>query len=118
MYSNKIIQHFLKPENTGEISDPDAIGESGNPDNGNFMKIWVRVNKNIINEIKFKTVGCVPAIAAGSAVTKLVKGKTIEYALGLKERDVLRELGGLAPDKIHTIKLALNALKDALARIT
>jgi nitrogen fixation NifU-like protein len=118
LYSNKTIKHFLNPENTGEIEDADSVGESGNPDNGNYMKIWIKVSEGrIIEEIKFKTVGCVPAIASGSVVTTLAKGKTVEEASRLSSRDILNQMGSLPAEKIHTVKLAANALKDALCKL-
>jgi nitrogen fixation protein NifU and related proteins len=117
MYSKKLIEHFKKPANSGEIADADSYGEARNSDNGNYVKMWIKVNADdIIEDIKYKTVGCVPAIAAGSVLTGLAKGRSTESALKLGIGEVLTELGGLAPDKIHTIKLALDALKDAIGK--
>lgn len=118
MYSNTTMNHFQDPSNVGEIENADAIGHAGNPSNGNFMKIWLRINdENTITGITFKTVGCVPAIASGSVITTLAKGKTLQDAAKITMGSIISELRGLPAEKRHTAKLALDALKNAIEQI-
>ena len=118
MYSNKTMSHFQDPSNVGEISNADAVGHAGNPSNGNYMKIWLKINdKNTITGVSFKTVGCVPAIASGSVITILTKGKTLQDAAKITTANIISELGGLPVEKRHTAKLAVDALKNAIEQI-
>lgn len=114
MYTEKVMDHFTKPRNVGEIEDAKGIGEVGNAKCGDIMRIYLDVEDNIIKDIKFKTFGCGAAIATSSMVTEMVKGKTIEEALKVTNRAVAEELGGLPPAKMHCSNLAADALHKAI----
>ncbi len=114
MYNEKVMEHFINPRNVGEIENADGIGEVGSPQCGDIMKIFLRVEDNIITDIKFKTFGCASAIASSSIMTEMVKGKTIEEALKLTNKDVVDELGGLPAPKIHCSVLAEDAIRKAI----
>lgn len=114
MYSEKVMEHFANPRNVGEIPDADGVGEVGNPDCGDIMKIYIKVNDNIIEDIKFKTFGCGAAIATSSMVTEMAKGKTLEEAVKLSNKQVAEALGGLPPIKMHCSNLAADALQAAV----
>ena len=114
LYSEKVMEHFRNPRNVGEIQNPDGIGHVGNPVCGDIMELYIRVNDGIITDAKFKTFGCGAAIATSSMVTDLVKGKSIEEALGISNRAVAEALGGLPPIKMHCSVLAEEALKSAI----
>ena len=116
MYTKKVIQHFTNPHNYGKIEKADAIGEAGNPVCGDLMKIYIKVNKNIIEDIKFETLGCAAAIATSSMVTDLVKGETLEKAMEISNKDVAESLEGLPPVKMHCSNLAADALHDAIEK--
>ncbi len=114
IYSEKVMEHFMNPRNMGEIEDADGIGEVGNPICGDLMTIYIKVQDNVIEDIKFKTFGCGAAIATSSMVTELVKGKTIEDALKVTNKDVAEELDGLPPLKMHCSLLAEEGIKAAI----
>jgi len=114
LYSEKVMEHFMNPRNVGEIADADGVGEVGNPVCGDLMTIYIKVKDNVISDIKFKTFGCGAAIATSSMVTELVKGKTIEEALKITNKDVAEELDGLPPVKMHCSLLAEEGLKAAI----
>lgn len=113
-YSDKVMDHFMNPRNMGEIENADAIGEVGNPACGDVMKLFLKIEDNIIVDVKFKTFGCGAAIASSSMTTELIKGKTIDEALKLSNKAVEEALGGLPPAKQHCSVLAEDALKVAL----
>ena len=115
-YSEKVMEHFKNPRNVGEISDPDGIGNVGNPVCGDIMRLYIKVDpKNeIITDAKFKTFGCGAAIATSSMVTELVKGKTIQEALEISNHAVAEALGGLPKIKMHCSVLAEQALVGAI----
>jgi nitrogen fixation NifU-like protein len=113
-YSEKVMEHFMNPRNMGEIPNADGIGEVGNPVCGDLMTIYIKVKDNVIANIKFKTFGCGAAIATSSMVTELVKGKTIEDALKVTNKDVSEELDGLPPIKMHCSLLAEEGIKAAI----
>ncbi|MCD6166398.1 Fe-S cluster assembly scaffold protein NifU [bacterium] len=115
MYSEKVMDHFMHPRNVGEIENPDGEGTVGNPICGDMMKITIRVNNGVIEDIKFKTFGCGAAIATSSIMTELVKGKTIEEAEMLTNKAVVEALDGLPSVKIHCSVLAEGGLKAAIA---
>ena len=104
----------MNPRNMGEIPDADGIGEVGNPVCGDLMTIYIKVKGNVITDIKFKTFGCGAAIATSSMVTELVKGKTIEDALKVTNKDVAEELDGLPPLKMHCSLLAEEGIKASI----
>jgi len=113
-YSEKVMDHFLHPRNVGEIPDASGIGNVGNPICGDVMRMYIKVENNIIVDAKFKTFGCGAAISTSSMVTEMVKGKTIEGALEISNKAVAEALGGLPPIKMHCSVLAEQALKAAL----
>ena len=108
------MDHFTNPRNVGEIPDANGIGEVGNPQCGDIMKMYLKIKDNVIVDVKFKTFGCGAAIATSSMATELVKGKTIEEALKLTNKAVVEALDGLPPVKIHCSVLAEQAIKTAL----
>ncbi|MPN39473.1 Iron-sulfur cluster assembly scaffold protein IscU [bioreactor metagenome] len=114
MYSAKVMEHFSNPRNVGVMEDASGVGTVGNPVCGDIMKIFLKVEDNIIKEIKFKTFGCGAAIATSSMVTELAKGKTIDEALKLTNLAVAEALDGLPPIKMHCSNLAADALKAAI----
>ncbi|HOB22543.1 MAG: Fe-S cluster assembly scaffold protein NifU [Firmicutes bacterium] len=115
MYSEKVMDHFTRPRNVGEIPDANGIGQEGNAVCGDIMKMYIKVDENdVIQDIKFKTFGCGAAIATSSMVTELAKGKTIQEALELSNKAVAEALGGLPPQKMHCSNLAADALHKAI----
>ncbi|MEW5898205.1 MAG: Fe-S cluster assembly scaffold protein NifU [Bacillota bacterium] len=115
MYSEKVMDHFANPRNVGEIPDADGIGEVGNPVCGDIMKIYIKVKDDVITDIKFKTFGCGAAIATSSMVTEMARGKTLEEAMKLSNKQVAEALDGLPPQKMHCSNLAADALHAAIA---
>ncbi len=118
-YSEKVIKHFQNPCNMGKMDNPDGKGEVGNPVCGDLMNIYLKVGRNakgeeIIEDIKFETLGCVAAISTSSMVTELAKGKTLDEALVIKFKDVEQALGSLPPIKLHCADLAVKGLKAAI----
>lgn len=114
MYSDKVKDHFENPRNVGEIPDADGIGEVGNQKCGDIMKMYLKIENDIIVDCKFKTYGCGAAIATSSMATELVKGKTIQEALKLTNKAVMEALDGLPAVKVHCSVLAEEAIKAAL----
>ena len=114
MYSKGVLEHFMHPRNVGEIPDADGIGEVGNPVCGDIMWIYIKVKEDRIEDIKFKTLGCGAAIATSSRVTEIAKGKTLEEAVNISNKEIVDSLGGLPPVKIHCSVLAVDALKEAV----
>ena len=114
MYSDKVWDHFTNPRNVGEIADADGIGEVGNATCGDIMKIYLKINGDIITDVKFKTFGCGAAVATSSMATELVKGKTIQEALEVTNKAVMEALDGLPPVKVHCSLLAEEAIHAAL----
>ena len=114
MYNEKVLEHFRNPRNVGEIDGASGVGEVGNTQCGDIMKISIKVEGNVIKDIKFLTFGCGAAIASSSVLTEMVKGKTLEEALALTNADVAEELGGLPPAKLHCSNLAADALHNAI----
>ncbi len=92
MYNEKVIEHYSNPRNVGEIEDASGVGEVGNPVCGDIMKMYLKIENNIITDVKFKTFGCGAAIATSSVSTEMIKGKTVEEALKLTNKDVVDEL--------------------------
>ncbi len=114
MYSEKVMEHFASPHNVGELKDANAIGEVGNAQCGDIMRMYLRIEDDVIKDASFKTFGCCAAIASSSVATDMIKGKTIEEALALKNSDVVEALDGLPPVKIHCSVLAEEAIKSAI----
>jgi nitrogen fixation NifU-like protein len=113
-YSEEVINHFLNPRNVGEIPDADGVGEVGNSRCGDIMKMYLKISGGIIIDAKFQTFGCAAAIATSSVATELIKGKTIEEALKITNKDVIDCLGELPPVKIHCSLLAEQSIKAAI----
>ncbi len=114
VYSKKVMDHFTNPRNVGVIENPDGFGKVGNPVCGDLMEMYIKVENDIITDIKFKTFGCGSAIATSSMVTELAIGKTIDEALEITRNDVADELDGLPPQKMHCSNLAADALHAAI----
>ncbi len=114
MYSEKVMDHFTNPRNVGEIPDANAVGTVGNAKCGDIMKIYMKIEDDIIKDVKFKTFGCGAAVATSSMATELVKGKKVEEALKLTNKAVVEALEGLPPVKIHCSVLAEDAIKAAI----
>ncbi len=114
MYSEKVMDHFMNPRNMGEIPDADGVGTVGNPACGDIMQLYIKVEGNVIKDVKFKTFGCGAAIATSSMVTELVKGKTLEEAEKISNKTVAEALDGLPPIKMHCSNLAADALHAAI----
>lgn len=120
-YSDIVMDHFKNPRNQGEIKDADGIGEVGNPVCGDMMKIYLRVGKNeqgqeIVEDVKFQTLGCGAAIASSSMLTEMAKGLTLEEAQKITREQIAKKLGGLPKEKIHCSILAGEGLKKAIAQ--
>jgi nitrogen fixation protein NifU and related proteins len=113
-YSEKVMDHFMNPRNVGEIKDADGVGEVGNPRCGDIMKMFIKVKDDVIEDIKFLTFGCGAAVATSSMVTELIKGKTLDKALEITNREVAEALDGLPPLKMHCSNLAEQAVKKAI----
>lgn len=114
-YSEKVMEHFANPHNVGELKDANGVGEVGNPKCGDIMRMYIKVENDIIEDVKFMTFGCGAAIATSSMATDLVKGKRIEDALKLTNKAVMEALDGLPPVKVHCSVLAEQAIKSAVA---
>ena len=114
IYTEKIMDHFQNPRNVGELKDANGIGEVGNAKCGDIMRVYLKVEDNIIKDIKFMTFGCGSAIASSSMATELIKGKTIEEAWELTNKAVAEALDGLPPVKMHCSVLAEEAIHKAI----
>ena len=101
LYSEKVMDHFQHPRNVGVIEDANGVGEVGNAKCGDIMKIYLKIEDDIIKDVKFETFGCGSAIASSSMATELIKGKTIEEALAVTNKQVVDALGGLPAYKLH-----------------
>lgn len=115
VYTEKVMDHFKNPRNVGEIENADGVGTVGNAKCGDIMQMFIKVENNIIVDVKFKTFGCGAAIATSSMATELVKGKSIDDALNLTNAAVVEALEGLPPVKVHCSVLAEEAIKAAVA---
>jgi len=113
-YSKKVIEHFKRPHNQGRIKNPDAVGQVGNPICGDVMKMYLKIKNNRIDVIKFETLGCAAAIAVSSALTDLAKGKTLAQALKITKDQIVKDLGGLPPVKVHCSMIGVEALYQAI----
>lgn len=114
LYSQKVIQHFKKPHNQGSLAHPSAVGKVGNPVCGDIMKIYLQIKNNIIVKVKFETLGCAAAIAVSSALTDLVKGRTLDEAYQITKDQIVDDLGGLPAPKVHCSMLGVDALHLAI----
>ncbi|MBR3503231.1 MAG: Fe-S cluster assembly scaffold protein NifU [Clostridia bacterium] len=114
MYTEQVMDHFMNPRNVGEIEDASGVGTVGNAKCGDIMRIYIKVENDVIVDVKFKTFGCGAAIATSSKATEMVMGKTIDEALKITNKMVMDELGGLPEVKIHCSVLAEEALHEAI----
>ena len=114
MYSEKVIEHFSNPHNVGELEGANAIGEVGNARCGDIMRMYLKIEDDVIKDASFKTFGCCAAIASSSVTTDLIKGMTIDAALKFKNATVVEALEGLPPTKVHCSVLAEEAIKQAI----
>ena len=115
VYTEKVMDHFKNPRNVGEIENADGVGTVGNAKCGDIMQMFIKVENDIIVDVKFKTFGCGAAIATSSMATELVKGKSVDEALALTNAAVVEALEGLPPVKVHCSVLAEEAIKAAVA---
>ena len=114
LYSEKVMDHFKNPRNVGIIEDADGIGEVGNAKCGDIMKIYLKIENDIIKDVKFETFGCGSAIASSSMATEMIKGKPLSEALTLTNKAVAEALDGLPAHKLHCSVLAEEAIKNAI----
>lgn len=114
LYSEKVMDHFQNPRNVGVIENADGVGEAGNAKCGDIMKIYLKVDNDIITDVKFNTFGCGSAIASSSMATEMIKGKPITEAMKLTNKAVAEALDGLPAHKLHCSVLAEEAIKAAL----
>ena len=113
-YTEKVMENFMSPKNVGVMENPDGYGKVGNASCGDIMEIFLKIENDVIVDVKFRTFGCASAIASSSVATQLVMGKTIEEALKITNKAVVDELGGLPPVKMHCSVLAEEAIKLAI----
>lgn len=113
-YSDLVMDHFANPRNMGEMKDPSCVGDVGNPSCGDMMRLYLKIENDVIVDARFKTFGCGAAIASSSILTEMLIGKKLEDALKISNEAVAEALGGLPPAKIHCSVLAEDALKAAL----
>ena len=114
LYTETVMDHFLHPRNVGEIEDADGVGQVGNAKCGDIMKMYLKIRDGRIADAKFETFGCGSAIASSSMATEMIRGKTLEEALALTNRQVVDALGGLPAHKLHCSVLAEEAVKSAI----
>jgi nitrogen fixation NifU-like protein len=114
VYSDKVMEHFMRPRNVGEIENADGVGEVGNPVCGDMMTFYIKVKDNRLEDIKFKTFGCGAAIAVSSMVSEMAMGKTLDEALKITPQLVADELEGLPKQKFHCSNLGAQALHKAI----
>jgi len=113
-YNKEVLKRFTDPKNFGEIPDADGVGQVGNPKCGDIMKIYFKIKDNKINDVKFQTFGCVSAIAASDALCELAKGKTLEEAKKITNKEIIDKLKGLPSIKVHCSVLGAEGLKKAI----
>ena len=114
LYTDIVMDHFMHPRTVGEIPNADGVGEVGNAKCGDIMKMYLKINGNVIEDVKFETFGCGSAIASSSMATELIKGKTIDEALAVTNKQVVDALGGLPAHKLHCSVLAEESIKSAV----
>ena len=114
LYTETVMDHFTHPRNVGEIPDADGVGEVGNAKCGDIMKMYLKITNDRIEDVKFETFGCGSAIASSSMATELIKGKTVEEALAVTNKQVVEALGGLPAHKLHCSVLAEESIRAAV----
>ena len=113
-YSEKVMDHFANPRNVGKLEDASGVGEVGNAKCGDIMKMYIKVENDVITDVKFNTYGCASAIATSSMATEMIKGKPLSEAMKLTNKAVIEALDGLPPAKVHCSVLAEEAIKAAI----
>ena len=114
LYTDTVMDHFMHPRNVGEVKNPSGVGEVGNAKCGDIMKMYLDIENDVIRDVKFETFGCGSAIASSSMATEMIKGKTVDEALALTNKEVVEALGGLPAHKLHCSVLAEEAVKSAV----
>ena len=114
LYSEKVMDHFRNPRNVGSIENADGVGEVGNAKCGDIMKIYLKIDDNVVSDVKFETFGCGSAIASSSMATEMIKGKPLDEVMELTNKAVVQALDGLPAHKLHCSVLAEEAVKSAL----
>ena len=114
LYTETVMDHFMHPRNVGSIENADGVGEVGSAKCGDFMKMYLKIKDNVIEDVNFETFGCGSAIASSSIATEMIKGKTIDEALAVTNKQVVDALGGLPAHKLHCSVLAEEAIKSAV----
>ncbi len=114
MYTDKVMEHFSTPHNMGDVENPDGVGQVGNPQCGDVMRISIKVEDDRITDVKFRTLGCAAAIATSSITTDMAIGLTLAEAMELSRKQVADALGGLPPEKMHCSNLAAVGLHEAI----
>ena len=114
LYTETVMDHFMHPRNVGSMENADGVGEVGNAKCGDIMKMYLKIKDNVIEDVKFETFGCGSAIASSSIATEMIKGKTIDEALAVTNKQVVEALGGLPAHKLHCSVLAEEAIKSAV----
>lgn len=114
MYTEKVMEHIANPQNVGELTDADGVGEVGSPACGDIMKIYLKIEDDRITDVRFQTFGCGAAIASSSMATAMIRGKSLSEAWALSNADVVDALGGLPPVKVHCSVLARDAIRAAI----
>jgi nitrogen fixation NifU-like protein len=117
MYSRQVLDHFEHPRNPGEVEDADAVVQLQNPACGDVLKLTMKIVEGRIVDIRFLAKGCVPAMACGSLLTEMVRGKTVDEARRLRREELIDCIGGLPPASSHASHLAMDALRTALSAI-
>jgi len=116
IYNSKVLDHFQNPRNMGRIEGAEAIGSAGNPECGDVIRMYLKIKKEIVIDVKVKVFGCAVAIAAASVLSEMVKGKNLDKVLRIKNEDIAIALGGLPPKKMNCSVLAEAVLKDAISK--
>jgi len=114
LYSEKVMDHLMNPRNAGTLEDANGVGEEGNTTCGDVMRMYLKIENDVIEDVRFETFGCGSAIAASSMATEMIKGKPLSYALKLTNKEVAKALGGLPAHKVHCSVLAEKAIKAAV----
>ena len=113
-YSKKVLEHFFSPKNAGQIENPSGVGEIGDPNCGDFLRVYIKVEDEKVTDVKYQIRGCPASIACASAMTELVMGKDLEDVMMITDEDIVNELGGLPEFKIHCSALAASGLHKAI----